>query len=269
MSKIDPTARVEDGAVIGEGAMIGPYSIVGPNVVIGAHTKLLSHVNISGQTTIGENGTIYPFASLGTPPQSLGYKGEPTKLQIGKDCTIREGVTMNTGTVGGGGITRVGDRCYFMSNSHIGHDCIVGSDVIFASGGTLGGHCEVGDFVFFGGLSAAHQFVRIGSQAMIAGVSGLRGDIIPYGFATGQNAHLDGLNVVGMRRRGFTKARLHAVRAFYNALFFGAGNLADRLEKVRPMAADDPAIVEIIAFIDANIKRPLSKPVFEFNESHD
>jgi UDP-N-acetylglucosamine acyltransferase len=257
MSRIDATARIEDGAVIGEGVTIGPYCIIGPDVTIGADCKLLSHVNVSGHTTIGAGALVYPFASLGTAPQSTGYRGEPTRLDIGEGCTVRESVTMNTGTVGGGGVTRVGKNGYFMAYSHVGHDCIVGDGVIFANSATLGGHCEVGDFVFFGGLSAAHQFVRIGAQAMIGGVSGLRQDVIPYGFVTGQFAHLEGLNIVGMRRRGFTATRLRIVRRFYQNLFHGDGQFAERLERLRPQAGEDPAIAEILSFIDHNEKRPL------------
>lgn len=257
MSKIDPTARIEDGAVIGDGVSIGPYCIVGVNVTIGPDCKLVAHVHIDGQTTLGAGCTVYPFASLGTPPQSLSYRGELTRLEIGAGCTIRESVTMNAGTVNGGGVTRVGERGYFMAYSHIGHDCIVGNDVIFANSATLGGHCEVGDFVFFGGLSAAHQFVRIGPQAMIGGVSGLRGDVIPYGLVSGQFAHLEGLNVVGMRRRRFTHKRLQLVREFYQKLFHAPGVFAERLAAVQPMGEADPAIAEILTFIGDGTKRPL------------
>ena len=269
MSKIDPTARIEDGAVIGEGSSIGPYCIIGRDVVIGEECRIEAHVNIAGHTSLGPRCQISPFVSLGTAPQSLAYRGEPTRLEIGEACQMREGVTMNIGTVGGGGVTRVGARGFFMSYSHVGHDCQVGNDAIFANSATLGGHCKVGDFVYIGGLTAVHQFVRIGSQAMIAGMTGVRGDIIPYAFATGQHAHLEGLNVVGMRRRKFTKARLHTVRAFYDALFFGPGIFAERLAKARPMAGDDPAIAEIIAFIDAGDKRPLAKPILDSSQSDE
>ncbi len=257
MSKIDPTARIEDGAVIGEGTSIGPYCIIGSNVTIGPNSKLVSHVNIAGHTTLGAECVVHPFASLGTPPQDLGYRDEPTKLEIGDGCVIRESVTMNLGTVKGGGITRVGSRGFFMAYSHVGHDCTVGNNAIFANSATLGGHCEIGDFVYFGGLSAAHQFVRVGSQAMIGGVSGLRHDVIPYGLASGQFAHLEGLNVVGMRRRGFTHERLQMVREFYQRLFHGGGIFAERLEVLRPMASADAAIAEILTFIGDGIKRPL------------
>jgi UDP-N-acetylglucosamine acyltransferase len=258
---IDPTARVEDGAVIGEGTSIGPYCIVGRHVVIGANCKLVAHVHVTGQTTIGDGCTIYPFVSLGTPPQSLAYRGEPTSLQIGQDCTIREQSTMNTGTAGGGGITRVGDRGYFMNCSHVGHDCVVGNDVIFASSATLGGHCQIGDFVFIGGLSAVHQFGRVGSQAMIAGLTGVRNDVIPFGLVGGQTAVLEGLNVVGMKRRKFARERIAKVRLFYRELFHGPGIFAERLNEVRHLADTDPAIAEILAFIDAEAHRALCMPL--------
>lgn len=260
MTTIDPTARIEDGATIGDDASIGPYCIVGKDVTLGAGCRLLSHVNVAGHTAVGAGTVIYPFASVGTPPQSLTYRDEPTRLVIGANCTIRESVTVNTGTVGGGGLTQIGDRCYLMAYSHVGHDCHVGNDVIFANSATLGGHCEVGDFVWIGGLSAVHQFVRIGAQAMVAGASGIRGDVIPYGFVTGQHAALEGLNVVGMRRRKFTKQRLHLVRAFYQSLFFGPGTLAERLGEAQAQPPADPAIAEIIAFLAAGKKRSLCLP---------
>jgi UDP-N-acetylglucosamine acyltransferase len=257
---IDSTARIEDGAVVGAGTSIGPYCIVGPNVVIGTDCKLIAHVHIAAQTTIGAGCTIYPFVSLGTPPQSLSYRGELTKLQIGQGCTIRESVTMNAGTVAGGGITRVGDRGYFMNCSHVGHDCVVGNDVIFATSATLGGHCEIGDFVFMGGLSAAHQFVRIGHQTMIGATSCVRGDVIPFGLASGQYASLAGLNIIGMKRRKFTRERLALVRAFYQKLFHGPGVFAERLHEVRDQTCWDPAIAEILAFVDSERHRSLCLP---------
>ncbi|WP_322517046.1 acyl-ACP--UDP-N-acetylglucosamine O-acyltransferase [Rhodopseudomonas palustris] len=250
MTNIDSTARIEDGAVIGDDVTIGPFCTVGPNVTIGAGTRLISHVNLTGHTTIGESCTIHPFASLGGAPQSTGYKGEPTQLLIGNGCTIRENVTMNTGTVGGGGVTRVGDRGFFMAASHVGHDCIVGNDVIFANAATLGGHCEIGDFTFIGGMTVLQQFTRVGAQVMLGGISGVRDDVIPYALAAGIYAKLSGLNIVGMRRRKFTRERLNLVRSFFNDLFYSPGALADRLERVRPRTVEDPAIAEIVAFID-------------------
>jgi UDP-N-acetylglucosamine acyltransferase len=261
MSRIDPTARVEDGAVIGEGTSIGPYCIVGPNVVIGANCKLLAHVYITAQTTIGDGCTIYPFVSLGTPPQSLAWRGELTRLEIGQGCTIREQSTMSAGTVAGGGVTRVGNCGYFMNCSHVGHDCAVGNDVIFATSATLGGHCEVGDFVFMGGLSAVHQFGRVGSQVMIGASTIVRSDVIPYGLANGQNARLAGLNLVGMKRRNVSRERLAVIRSFYMKLFQGPGVFAERLNEVRHLADTDPAIAEILSFIDAGKHRELCQPL--------
>jgi UDP-N-acetylglucosamine acyltransferase len=260
MSTIDPTARIEDGAVVGEGTSIGPYCVVGPDVVIGANCKLVAHVHVTAQTTIGDGCTIYPFVSLGTPPQHLGYRGELTKLQIGQGCTIREQVTMNAGTVAGGGITRVGDRGYFMNCSHVGHDCIVGNDVIFATSATLGGHVEIGDFVFIGGLSAVHQFCRVGAQVMVGALTGVRSDVIPFALASGPYAALTGLNVVGMKRRKFTRQRLATVRSFYQKLFHGPGVFAERLNEVRHLSGNDPAIAEILNFIDAGKHRELCHP---------
>src|SRR5262245_20014669 len=226
MAKIDPTARIEDGAVIGDGTVIGPYCIIGANAVIGENCQLISHVQVMGHTKVGAGCLISPFVALGGAPQDLGYKGEPTRLEIGSACTLREGVTMNIGTVKGGGLTRVGDRGFFMNNSHVGHDCLVGNDVIFATSATLGGHCEIGDFVYIGGLSAVHQFTRVGPQVMVGGVCGVRDDVIPYGLVNGQYAVLEGLNLIGMKRRKFTRQRLAIVRSFYQKLFHGSGTFA-------------------------------------------
>src|SRR3954467_1929974 len=239
MSKIDPTARIADGAVIGEGVEIGPFCTVGPHVTIGSGTRLISHVNVTAQTSIGENCTIYPFASLGTAPQIVGVGSELTRLTIGDGCTIRESVTMNAGSVRGGGITRVGDRGYFMNCAHVGHDCIVGNDVVFATSATLGGHSEIGDFVFLGGLSAVHQFGRVGAQVMVGALTGVRSDVIPFALASGAFAALTGLNLVGMKRRKFTRERVAVVRSFYQKLFHGPGVFAERLG-VAQHPADPP-----------------------------
>lgn len=259
MKNIDSTARIEDGAVIGEGTTIGPYCVVGANVTIGANCKLVAHVHVAGHTTIGDDCTIYPFASLGAPPQILNLN-ESGKLRIGAGCTIREYVTMNSGSPKGGGLTTVGERGYFMNCAHVGHDCHVGNDVIFATSATLGGHCDVGDFVFMGGLSAAHQFTRIGPQVMVGGVCGIRGDIIPFGLVNGQYAALEGLNIIGMKRRAFTRERIMTVRGFYQKLFHGNGVFAERLAALAPMASEDPAIAEILAFIGGGKHRALCMP---------
>jgi UDP-N-acetylglucosamine acyltransferase len=260
MTRIDPTARVEDGAVIGEGTQIGPYCIIGPHARIGENCRLISHVQAMGHTSIGANCVISPFVALGGAPQDLSYRGEPTRLEIGAGCIIREGVTMNIGTAKGGGLTRVGERGYFMNNSHVGHDCVVGNDAIFATSATLGGHCEIGDCVYIGGLSAVHQFTRIGPQVMVGGVCGVRGDVIPFGLVNGQYAALEGLNIIGMRRRNFSRERLTTIRAFYQKLFHGPGIFADRLARVQPLANEDPAIAQILTFIGDGKRRPLCLP---------
>ncbi len=265
MSTIDPTARIEDGAVIGAGTSIGPYCVIGPHVVIGADCKLMAHVSVTGHTTIGTGCVIHPFAALGGPPQDLSYRGEPTRLEIGEGCCLREGVTMNVGTRKGGGLTRVGSRGYFMNNSHVGHDCLVGNDVIFATSATLGGHCEIGDFVYIGGLSAVHQFTRIGPQVMVGGICGVRGDVIPFGLVNGQYATLEGFNIIGMKRRKFTRDRLATLRSFYKKLFHGPGIFAERLNEVQPLAAEDPAIKEILAFIGDGKLRALCLPAGDRN----
>src|SRR5947199_5689791 len=182
MAAIDPTARIEPGAAIGHDVEIGPYCVIGGNVVIGDSCRLMAHVHVTGHTTIGTRNVIYPFASLGTAPQSIKYRGGPTRLQVGSDCDIREGVTMNIGTEDDRGITEVGDRCFFMVGSHVGHDCQVGSDVTFANNVVLGGHVSVGNFAVFGGQAAVRQFVRVGEGAMVVGMSGVRADVIPFGL---------------------------------------------------------------------------------------
>jgi UDP-N-acetylglucosamine acyltransferase len=257
---IDPTARVADGACIGERVEIGPYCVVGSQVELKAGARLIGHVNVTGVTSIGESCVVYPFASLGTPPQSVHYRGGATRLLIGAHSEIREGVTMNTGTEDGGGVTRVGDRCTFMAGSHVGHDCAVGDDVTFANNAVLGGHVSVGDHTFLGGHTAIHQFVRIGEGVMMAGMSAARDDIIPFGFALGQTGALVGLNIVGLRRRGATRSDMRRLRQAYRALFFTEGRLTDRVDAVAAAYGGDPLVEKIIAFIRAGGKRPLMRP---------
>jgi UDP-N-acetylglucosamine acyltransferase len=259
MGAIDPTARIEPGAAIGRDVSIGPYCIIGSKVVIGDGCRLAGHVHIAGHTTIGPRAAIYPFASLGTPPQSVKYRGGPTRLIIGADCDIRESVTMNTGTEDDRGVTQVGDRCLLMVGAHVGHDCQVGSDVTFANNVVLGGHVTVGDFVVFGGQAAVRQFVRIGQGAMVVGMSGVRADVIPFGLVQGPLADLVGLNVVGMRRRGWTKADIHRLRRAYETMFFGTGTFRERVEEVSAWAVDDPLLAQVVAFIRSG-SRALTMP---------
>jgi UDP-N-acetylglucosamine acyltransferase len=255
---IDPTARVADGARIGQRAEIGPYCLVGPDVELGDGVRLIANVYITGVTTVGEGTIIYPFASLGTPPQSVYYRGGATRLVIGPRCEVREYVTMNTGTEDGGGVTRVGEGCFLMVGSHIGHDCHVGKAVTFANNVTLGGHVTIGDNAFLGGLAAVHQHGRVGEGAMIGGLAPVRTDVIPFGLAYREN--LVGLNVVGLRRSGLTRAELLRLRRAYRKLFSGEGVFAERLDAVAREFADDPRVGTIVAFIRDGGKRRLMQP---------
>jgi UDP-N-acetylglucosamine acyltransferase len=256
-TQIDASARVDARAEIGNDVSIGPFCVVGPDVVIGDGCRLIAHVHVTGHTRVGPRTVIYPFASLGTPPQSLRHKGEPTRLLVGSDCDIREGVTMNTGTEFGGGVTTVGDRCFFMVGSHVAHDCTVGTEVIFANNAVLGGHVTVGDFTVFGGQAAVRQFVRIGEGAMVVGLSGVRADVIPWGMVQGPLAELVGLNVVGMRRRGFGKDGIHRLRRAYQAAFFGAGTFRERLEAIAADHGAEPSVARMLEFIRSGT-RPLT-----------
>jgi UDP-N-acetylglucosamine acyltransferase len=256
MTVIDSTARIAAGAAIGEDVLIGPYCVIGPNVAIADGCQLTAHVHVTGHTSIGAGSRIQPFASLGTPPQSVHYRGEPTRLVIGANCDIRESVTMNIGTARDRGVTSVGDDCMFMVGSHVGHDCAVGNNVILANNAALGGHVEVADFVFIGGNSAVHQNTRIGESAMISGMCGIRGDVIPFGFTIGAVGRLTGLNTLGMKRRKLTRADLHAARAAYNSLFKGTGLFADRLAALAA-SATEPVVCQIVAFLQASGKRPI------------
>jgi UDP-N-acetylglucosamine acyltransferase len=265
---IDPSARIEAGAAIGRDVSIGPYCSIGPHVSVGDGCRLLAHVNLTGHTTIGPRTVIHPFASLGSPPQSFSYRGGPTKLVVGADCDIRENVTMSTGTEDGGGVTQVGDHCFFMVGSHVGHDCKVGNNVVIANNVMLGGHVGIGDYVVFGGGVAVRQFVRIGDGAMIVGLSGVRADVIPWGMVQGPLANLVGLNVVGMRRRGLAKADIHRVRAAYQALFFGDGEFRARLDRVAADHGSDAQVAKMIDFIRAG-KRPLTMAIKRADADED
>ena len=265
---IDSSARIDAGAKIGQNVSIGPYCTVGPHVTIGDDCRLIAHVNLTGHTTIGARTVIHPFASLGSPPQSFSYRGGPTTLTVGQGCDIRENVTMNTGTEDGGGHTQVGDSCFLMVGSHVGHDCHVGDKVVFANNTILGGHCDVGDGVVFGGGVAVRQFVRIGEGAMIVGLSGIRADVIPFGMAQGPLAHLVGLNVIGMRRRGLSKSDVHRVRAAYQALFFGEGEFRARIDRVEAEYGADALVAKMVAFIRAG-KRPFTMAVNRAEANED
>ncbi len=263
MADIHPTAVVSAKAVLGEGVRIGPLCVVGDHVSLGAGVVLHGHVVVEGHTEIGEGAQIFPFASVGHQPQDLKYAGEPSRLTIGRKTIIREQVTINTGTKGGGMITRVGEACLLMIGVHIAHDCQVGDRVVMANNATLGGHVTIEDGAIIGGLSAIHQFVRIGRDAMIGGMSGVEHDVIPYGLVHGERASLQGLNLVGLKRRGISREAIKALREFYDTLFGEDGTLIERLEALEQRRLPDGPASDVLNFVKADSQRFLCKPRHE------
>lgn len=260
MSDIHSTAIIDGTVVLGEGVTVGAYSVLSGNVEVGAGTKIHSHVVIGGHTRLGPECEVYPFASIGLPPQDLKFGGEESELIIGARNRIREHVTMNPGTQGGGLKTRVGDDCLFMVGSHVAHDCQVGSNVILANNATLAGHVEVGDFAIIGGLSAIHQFVKVGAHAMVGGMSGVEHNVIPFGSAMGERARLNGLNIIGMKRSKLSREEIHAVRDAYQLLFSGDGVMSDRLTSVRNSYKAVEPVMSIVNFIDEASSRAVLQP---------
>ena len=258
--RIHPSSVVEEGANLGVNVRIGPFCHVGPDVVLGDNVELVSHAVVHGRTEVGAGTRLFPFASIGHQPQDLKYHGEPSTLKIGANCLIREGVTINPGTEGGGMRTVVGDHCAFLANSHVAHDCKVGNYVILSNNVMLAGHTSIGNYVIMGGGSAVHQFVRIGDHAFIGGLSGVENDVIPYGMALGNRASLAGLNLVGLKRRGFSHEAIYNLRRAYLLLFAAEGTLKERLDKAAAEFTDDPQVGEIIAFIQAGGDRGLCTP---------
>ena len=260
MPKIHPTAIVAPGARLADDVVVGPYCVVGDHVALAAGVTLKSHVVVEGRTTIGERTRVFPFASIGHEPQDLKYDGETSSLEIGSDNTIREHVTMNPGTAGGGMVTRVGDHCLFMIGAHVAHDCQIGNYVILVNNATLGGHVVMEDFAILGGLSAVHQFVRVGRHAMIGGMSGVERDVIPYGQVMGDRARLNGLNIIGMQRRGFSRDDIQGLRSAYNCLFGDGGTLAERVDEVARRFGGIGPVDELVAFIRADSSRAICQP---------
>lgn len=257
---IHPLAVVEPGAEIGAGASVGPFCHVGADVVIGEGTRLISHVVVTGATTIGRGCTVHPQAVLGGPPQSTGHKGGRTTLTIGDNCIIREYVSMSTGTDNGRGATTVGNNGHFLAYVHIAHDCAIGNNVTMTNAATLAGHCEVGDFVGIGGLTAVHQFVRIGHNAFVAGGSMILGDVIPYAMVGGNRAVLRGMNVVGMKRSGVPKAEILKLRRAYKTLFDRSRTLAENIEIAQREFADSPYAMKVVDFLVTRGKRQYTLP---------
>ncbi len=263
MGTVHATAIVDPQARLGDRVEIGPYCIVDPDVELGDGVILHSHVVVAGRTKIGARTQIFPFASIGHRPQDVKYAGEPSELIIGSDNMLREHVTMNPGTEGGGMITRVGDRGLFMMGAHVAHDCQIGDRVILANNATLGGHVVVEDDAIIGGLSAVHQFVRIGRHAMIGGMSGVEHDVIPYGLASGERARLQGLNVVGMKRLGLGRADMQTLSQAYARLFGPEDTLAERVERLAAELGDTAGVADIVAFVRAKSARALCRPKAE------
>jgi UDP-N-acetylglucosamine acyltransferase len=257
---IHPSAIVEAGAQIGAGVHVGPFCYIGGDVVIGSGVKLISHVTVIGATTIGDGCTVHPQAVLGGAPQNNAHKGGRTTLTVGKNCTIREFVTMNVGTDNARGATIVGDNCNILAYCHIAHDCVLGNNVTFTNDVALAGHCEIGDNVIIGGLSAVHQFVRVGRNAFLAGGSMITGDVIPYGIAVGNRAKLRGLNVVGLRRSGMPKAGILNLRRAYLTIFDRSRPLGENLEIARAEFGDSEEAMRIIDFLSHRGKRHFVVP---------
>ena len=256
-ASIHPSAIVAPGARLGAGVRIGPWCSVGPDAVLRDGVELVSHAVVDGHATLAEGVRLLPFASVGLPPQDLKYRGEPTRVEIGARTVLREHSTVHRGSVGGAGVTRVGADCLIMCVAHVGHDCRLGDRVILANHVTLGGHVEIGDTVFVGGNSAVHQFVRIGRQAVVGGMTGVEADVIPYGACLGDRARLTGLNLIGLKRRGFDRARIQLLRAVFRTLFRAEGAFSERLSRARAGVGDDPAVAEILDFVGTRSKRGL------------
>ena len=257
---IHPSSVVEKGAQLGAGVEIGPFCVIGAHVVLADNVRVHSHAVIAGNTQIGEGSQIFPYASLGHAPQDRKFRGEESHLIIGKNNIIREYVTMNPGTEQGGLVTRIGDNGLFLTGAHVAHDCQIGDNVLLVNNATLGGHCTVEDYASVGGLSAVHQYVRIGAYAFIGGMSAIENDVIPFGMALGNRAYLGGLNIVGLKRRGFEREQIHTLRKAYRMLFATEGTLLERLEDVDKMFSDDALVQRIVEFIRADSSRSFCVP---------
>ncbi len=250
VTTIHSTAIVDPDAKLGQGVEIGPFCVVGPEVVLGDRTKLVSHVTLSGRTRIGDDGLLYPQVSMGFPPQDFKHRGEgDVGIEIGDRCIFREMVNIHPGTDVGKPITRIGHDGYFMVGSHVAHECQVGNNVTLSNYAQLGGNVSIGDFVTLGGVAAVHQHTRVGSYAFVASMALVTNDVIPYGLVMGNAAHLNGLNVIGLKRRGFSRTEIHRLRAAYRQLFAYEGTLAERVADAERLYSEEPLVMEIISFI--------------------
>jgi UDP-N-acetylglucosamine acyltransferase len=260
MPTIHPSAVVEDGARLADDVTVGPFCLVGAEVELAEGVELLSHVVVTGETTIGPRTRVYPFASIGHAPQDKKYRGERSQLIIGADNTIRESVSISPGTADGGMVTRVGDRNLFMLGSHVAHDCVVGNDTVFVNHATLAGHVTIEDFAILGGLSAVHQFCRVGRHAFVGGVTGVERDVIPYGMVMGDRARLVGLNLVGLQRRGFSREDILTLREAYDLLFQPEGTLQERTAAIALRFPESQLVGELVEFVRGASKRGIVQP---------
>ena len=258
--EIHRSAIVEDGARIGDNVRIGPFCVIGSQVEIADDAVLDSHVVIDGRTRIGVGTRIFPHAVIGAPPQDISYRGDVTTVEVGSNCIIRENVTIHRGTSHGRGVTRVGDDCYLMVGAHIAHDCEIGNHVVIVNSVALAGHVTIGNHAILSGLTGVHQRTRIGAHAFIGGMSSIVADVIPFAAASGNRAELAGLNIVGLKRRGFDRPTIHALRAAYQAIFNGVGTLQERVDTVAIDFADVPQVMQIVEFIRVGGDRPLTRP---------
>ena len=257
---IHKTAIISETSVIADNVDIGPYSVIGPNVKIENNTIVHSHVSIIGDTSIGKGNEIFPFVSIGTPPQDLKYKGEKNYLEIGKNNTIREYVTINPGTESGGNITKIGNSCLFMISSHVAHDCKVGNNVVIANNVPLGGHATIEDGVIIGGNSAVQQFTRIGRLAMIGGMTGVLKDVIPFGLSFGNRNYLKGINLIGLRRNRYENKKIMELNVAYKKIF-SSKNLHKNLSKINGEFKGNKLVQEVTEFISKDKKRPICSPL--------
>lgn len=258
-ASVHPSAVVEEGAIVCDGASVGAFSVIGSEVTLAPGVEIKSHVVVSGQTIVGEDTVIFPFSSIGEVPQDLKFRGEKTRLEIGARNRIREHVTINTGTDGGGGVTKIGDDCLIMAGAHVAHDAHVGNRVILVNSAAIAGHCILEDEVIVGGLSGVHQFVRIGRGAIIGAVCMVTNDVIPHGLVQGPRGVLDGLNLVGLKRRGVPRADITALRAAYQMLAQGEGTFADRARRLGEETESDH-VSEIVAFVLGDTDRSFLTP---------
>lgn len=256
---IHPTAIVAPGARIDEGVYVGPWCHVGAEVTLGPRVHLKSHAVVTGWTELGEGTEVFPFACVGEVPQDLKFRGERSRLVVGRRCRIREGATLNTGTEGGGGITRVGDDCLLMTGAHVGHDAQLGDRVILANQAAIAGHCQIGDDVIVGGLSGVHQWVRVGRGAIIGAVTMVTNDVLPHGLVQGPRGQLDGLNLVGLKRRGVERSEITALRAAYQMLAQGEGSFIERARRLAD-ETESAHVREMVEFVLAASDRSFLTP---------